>query len=62
MTVLVADSVAQPRFRTLVLGGFALIALALAATGVFGATAYSAAQRRARSGCGWRSAPGAGTC
>jgi predicted lysophospholipase L1 biosynthesis ABC-type transport system permease subunit len=46
MAVLVADSVAQPRFRTLVLGGFAVIGLALAATGVFGATAYFAAQRR----------------
>jgi putative ABC transport system permease protein len=46
MAELVGDSVAQPRFRTLVLGAFALIALALAATGVFGATAYFAAQRR----------------
>jgi putative ABC transport system permease protein len=38
-------SVAEPRFRTFVLGTFAAIALVLAAVGVYGLISYSVAQR-----------------
>jgi putative ABC transport system permease protein len=45
MAQLVAESTAQPRFRTLLMGGFALIALTLALVGVFGVMSYFVAQR-----------------
>jgi putative ABC transport system permease protein len=38
-------SVAQPRFRTLLISSFALLALILAAVGVFGLISYSVTQR-----------------
>jgi putative ABC transport system permease protein len=42
---IVSDSVAQPRFRTILLGAFALIATLLAAVGVYGLISYSVTQR-----------------
>jgi predicted permease len=40
-----SEAVAQPRFRTFVLGAFSALALLLAAVGVFGLIAYTVAQR-----------------
>jgi putative ABC transport system permease protein len=45
MEQLLGEQVARPRFETLVLSVFALIALLLAALGVYGAISYSVGQR-----------------
>ncbi len=45
MKQLLAESIAQRRFNMIMLGVFALIALLLAASGIFGLIAYSVAQR-----------------
>jgi putative ABC transport system permease protein len=45
MDELVASSVGQPRFRTILLAALALLALAIATVGVFSVTNYSVARR-----------------
>ena len=42
---LLADSVAQPRFTALLLGGFAVLAIVLAVVGVYGVMSYTVGQR-----------------
>jgi putative ABC transport system permease protein len=45
MNALISGSVAQPRFRTLVIALFAVLAVILACIGIYGVVSYSVAQR-----------------
>jgi len=44
--IVAREATARPRFRTILVAAFALLALVLAMTGVFGVLAYSVQQRR----------------
>jgi putative ABC transport system permease protein len=50
LTTWVSDSVAQPRFRTLLLSAIAVITLLLAMVGLYGVIAYSTSQRTSEIG------------
>jgi putative ABC transport system permease protein len=59
MSTLVADSIAVPRFLAFIVGAFAIMAVVIAAIGVYGLMSYAVAERRGEIGV--RLALGAGS-
>jgi putative ABC transport system permease protein len=50
LETILSEATAQPRFRTLLLGAFALMAIAIAGVGLYGVIAYSLSRRTAEIG------------
>jgi hypothetical protein len=52
LATFVSDDLARPRFAMRLVGGFAVVALFLAAMGLYGVVAFWVARARVRSACG----------
>ena len=60
---IVADTISKQRFAMMLLAVFSLVALVIAAVGIYGVMAYSVVQRTRRdSEFAWRSARKRATC
>ena len=57
LTTIHTQATSRPRFRAVLVGAFALLALTLALVGVFGVLAYRCSSGRVSSACASRSVP-----